>query len=65
MSPFGYLTPERARRWLRERRIEARLPQAGRRLVIVNPPEETGSTVIERVEDAQGRLRYLVCPVPR
>lgn len=65
MNPFGYYTPHRARRWLRSRGIEARLPQAGRRLVVVNPPSETGSTVIERVENEAGRLCYLICPVPR
>ena len=65
MNPFGYHTPLAARRWLRSRGIDARLPRQGRRLVIVNPPQEPGSTIIERVENDAGRLRYLICPVPR
>jgi hypothetical protein len=65
MNQFGYYTPPCARRWLRDRGIEARLPKQGRRLVIVNPPSETGTTIIERVENDAGRLQYLICPVPR
>lgn len=65
MNPFDYYSPSRARRWLRSRGIEVRLPKAGRRLVVVNPPHEAGRTIIERVETEAGRLRYLICPVPR
>lgn len=58
-----FFEQRKARRWLREREITARLPRPGRRLLI-RCPDPVGDVVIERVEHhTEGRIlrRYLIC----